>query len=745
MLQKRYKAQGGPTLIDADGWKHILCSKSYGNASTDLCNTIADLAKKLCREDVNPDILSEFVANRLIPLDKGEDKNGNPGVRPIGIGEILRRIVGKVVVNNIKDDITNAAGPLQTCAGLKSGIEASIHAIRKLFERDETEGVMLVDAENAFNNLNRQAALHNIKELCPSFYRYLHNTYQLSAKMIINDQEKVDHILSKEGSLQGDVTAMDMYATGTRPLLDILQEGVDSTLCQQAWYADDSSVAGKLREMKKWWDLLMITGPKFGYFPNASKTILILKDKESYDLAVELFGQSGMQITLSGERHLGAVIGSLKFKREYVSNKIQGWVEDVKEVSKFAKDEPQLAYTAYTKALGMRWCFLQRTVPNVSNFFEPLEGAIRHYLIPAIIGRKVSDLERRLISLPVRLGGLGIQNPMLTADTEFRNSTIVTENLTNLIINQEKDLSNYDACQVSEEIKKLKLEKEENLLMQLQEIKNLVDDNLERSITLACEKGAGAWLTALPLQSMGYTLNKQEFRDAICLRYGWKIPNTPFHCGCGEKNSVDHTLNCKLGGYVTMRHNNLRNFEASLLSDICKDVKIEPELLPVGDSSTQSSNSAEKARLDVSAIGVWSQMERTFLDVRVFHPNSASYMNTDPQQLYIQHEREKKRMYNDRILQVEKGSFSPLIFSTTGGMGPESTRFHKRVAELISAKRGEQYSDVVNHIRTRIRFSLLKSILVAVRGERGRRRREISVPLSDISLNLVPDRASYEV
>ena len=71
------------------------------------------------------------------------------------------------------------------------------------------------------------------------------------------------------------------------------------------------------------------------------------------------------------------------------------------------------------------------------------------------------------------------------------------------------------------------------------------------------------------------------------------------------------------------------------------------------------------------------------------------------------------------MLQVEKGSFSPLIFSTTGGMGPEATRYHKRVAELISSKRGEKYSDVVNHIRTRIRFSLLKSVLIAVRGERG--------------------------
>ena len=139
-------------------------------------------------------------------------------------------------------------------------------------------------------------------------------------------------------------------------------------------------------------------------------------------------------------------------------------------------------------------------------------------------------------------------------------------------------------------------------------------------------------------------------------------------------------------------------------------------------------------------------MERTFLDVRVFHPNSPSYLNTSPTQLYVQQEKEKKRMYNDRILQVEKGSFSPLIFTTTGGMGPEATRYHKKVAELISVKKGEQYSDVVNHIRTRIRFSLLKSVLVAVRGERGRRRRQVYVPpITDLSLNLIPERTTYEV
>ena len=82
---KNLQGSGGPTLMDSDGWKHILCSKSFGNASSGLCDAVADLAKKLCRDDILPELLHEFVAGRLIPLDKGEDKQGNPGVRPLSL------------------------------------------------------------------------------------------------------------------------------------------------------------------------------------------------------------------------------------------------------------------------------------------------------------------------------------------------------------------------------------------------------------------------------------------------------------------------------------------------------------------------------------------------------------------------------------------------------------------------------------------------------------------------------------
>ena len=228
-----------------------------------------------------------------------------------------------------------------------------------------------------------------------------------------------------------------------------------------------------------------------------------------------------------------------------------------------------------------------------------------------------------MLALPVRYGGIGILNPVETANFEYETSLKITGNLTSIIYHQENTWDNYNEERVKNTINKTKQEKEKRLSQEFDLIKAQVNDEMKTNLDLAREKGSGSWLTALPIQALGYVLNRREFRDSLCLRYGWKIPNTtPFHCACGKKNDVDHALTCMKGGYVAMRHNRIRDLEASILKEVCKDVKVEPELLPIGNSSVTSSNEAERARCDVSGIGIWSPMERTFLDVRVFHPNS---------------------------------------------------------------------------------------------------------------------------
>ena len=85
--------------------------------------------------------------------------------------------------------------------------------------------------------------------------------------------------------------------------------------------------------------------------------------------------------------------------------------------------------------------------------------------------------------------------------------------------------------------------------------------------------GASSWLSVLPLEVFGFAPNKGEFRDALSLRYGRPLKGLPGMCPCGEKYNVTHALNCKKGGFVTLLHNNLRDFEADMLFKIVNDVE----------------------------------------------------------------------------------------------------------------------------------------------------------------------------
>ena len=151
---------------------------------------------------------------------------------------------------------------------------------------------------------------------------------------------------------------------------------------------------------------------------------------------------------------------------------------------------------------------------------------------------------------------------------------------------------------------------------------------------------------------------------------------------------------------------------------VCTDVEVEPILQDI----TEGSNRAQDARLDIRARGFWDPQSSVFIDVKVCHPNAESYRDQEPQHIYRIHENDKTRLYLRRVLDVEHDSFTPLIFTTTGGMGKVRIRYHSRVAELIDAKKGEQYSQTISWIQERTSFALLRSTLVCLRGLRVMRR-----------------------
>ena len=198
----------------------------------------------------------------------------------------------------VRFDVMTAAGSSQECAGLEGGCEAAVHTMRNVFSHEDTEGILLVDAANAFNNLNRKAALHNMSFICPTLATVLSNTYQSPIRMFISGGGEV---LSSEGTTQGYPLGMAMCALAVVPLINKLQELHGNT--SQVWFADDATAASSCQRLHAWWDDLVTHGSSFGYFPKASKTFLVVKE-EYAKVAERAFADTNVSITTYGKRHL---------------------------------------------------------------------------------------------------------------------------------------------------------------------------------------------------------------------------------------------------------------------------------------------------------------------------------------------------------------------------------------------------------------------------------------------------------
>ena len=132
----------------------------------------------------------------------------------------------------------------------------------------------------------------------------------------------------------------------------------------------------------------------------------------------------------------------------------------------------------------------------------------------------------------------------------------------------------------------------------------------------------------------------------------------------------------------------------------------------------KSSITSDEARIDVSARGFWIRGQKAFFDIRVFNPYAKSHVSRPLHAVHESQEKEKKRTYNQRIIEVEHGSFTPLVFSCTGGMARECSLFYDRLAEGIAKKQGIDKSKAVSWIRAKLSFILQRSMQLCLRGSR---------------------------
>ena len=142
--------------------------------------------------------------------------------------------------------------------------------------QEEDWGFLLIDARNAFNEENRTAMLCDVRHEWPSGAQFTFNCYRHWAILVVrNTEDGSGHFLhSKEGVTQGDPLAMIAYGIGVLPLIRVLRK--DHTQVSQPWYADDAGAGGKFEAVMAHFRDLQLKGPARGYFPEPTKSILVV-------------------------------------------------------------------------------------------------------------------------------------------------------------------------------------------------------------------------------------------------------------------------------------------------------------------------------------------------------------------------------------------------------------------------------------------------------------------------------------
>ena len=369
-VARRLSGSAGLGGTDSHALQHWLLR--FGIASRKLRSVVAKLAEWLSNGFPPWAACRALMGGRLCGTDEGP----GGGVRPICIGKIWRRLLAKCLLSVAGAEAKEACGMDQLCAGLEAGTEGGIHAMQNLWDlhqRDEDWGFLLIDAKNAFNELNRTAMLWAVRHEWPSGARFVFNCYRHSSTLVLRGNNgEANFLYSKEGVAQGDPPSMFAYGLGILPLIRVLKTEFPDV--EQPWHADDAGAGGKFEEIRHIFRRLEEIGPNYGYFPEPAKSILVVR-QHNLEAAQKAFPDFGFKVT-TGNRYLGGFVGENDALQDWIRKKTKFWEEAVADLASAAPNFPQAAHSGLQKSLQQEWQFVQKVTKNVGPEFEAVEVAL---------------------------------------------------------------------------------------------------------------------------------------------------------------------------------------------------------------------------------------------------------------------------------------------------------------------------------------------------------------------------------
>ena len=298
---------------------------------------------------------------------------------------------------------------------------------------------------------------------------------------------------------------------------------------------------------------------------------------------------------------------------------------------------------------------MQRVIPNCAAALTPLRDIINKKFLPTVIGGSISDQEKTLFSLPARMGGLGVRDPVESAQQVYWASRKCTGKIISAIKGDEAFTVQEHWDEVAKSHAEVRLEQIELNQKKPDEALEPLEAKKRCAVTRAVGEKNSNW---------SIDFSAVEFRDALAMRYSRPLLGMSAECdGCGAMFDLQHALDCRKGGLITQRHNEVRDALGDIAALAYKDVIREPIVKEADDARAVTALVA-----DLGVRGMRQPQTEMLIDVRVVDTDAPSHAHRTVSAVLATAGREKKRKYAEAA-EARRASFSPFVLSVDGVNG----------------------------------------------------------------------------
>ncbi|XP_060804915.1 uncharacterized protein LOC132902733 [Amyelois transitella] len=636
--------KGSASGLDGISPQHLIDLTSYGTgvAGNNVLTSITKLINLMLLGDVCQDVSAVIYGANLIALTK---KDG--GIRPIAVGSTFRRLAAKVCVRLTRHKLQNLFEPVQVGFGTRGGCEAAVHAVRTFTHSNMCEVLLKLDVKNAFNSVNRDTLLNEIKLHVPELYNFLLQCYHTPSKLV----HKYNEIDSATGCQQGDPLGPAIFSLAINSII----HGLNSKL--NVWYLDDGTLGGDFKTVLK--DLIDIKNK----FSNIDS--LYLLGSPIFDEAIpSLLSKSISKFTDYSDRLTKISSHSALF------------------VLKFCLFIPKLTYL-------LRCC----PIWKYPTLVQPIDQLLKNK-IELILNISFGEEAWTQASLPIRNGGLGIRKISCVALPAFLSSIHSTSNLVGNIL-KVPATTNYEIACLDEATNAWLTGPSPNLPSKLQSqrawdsissnfiFSSLLENSFSRDrarLLAVSRPESGHWLHAYPSPALGTFLNPLTLRVAVGLRVGAEVcvDHSCASCGVSVDRLGHHGLACSSGAGRQSRHAALNDILRRALVSADVPVALEPQI--VRDDGK---------RPDGMSLIPWRMGRALVWDATCADTLAASYLPATSKQAGAAadaRERFKTNKYSCLGTQYE---FVPFGVETLGPWGKGARELHKALSKRLREATGD--------------------------------------------------------